>query len=70
MKRTQVQPDGKVRCPNCGATSFDTKRTGKAKLTSAAVGAVTLGAGGVAAIAVMPKRIRCLGCGTNLKTGK
>lgn len=60
MKRTQVDETGDVRCPKCGArNSFTVKRTGKAKF----VGVVTLGVGVVA----MPKRLKCNGCGTNLK---
>lgn len=60
VKSTRVMADGSVRCPNCGAAnSFTVKRTGKAKL----VGAVTLGVGALA----MPKRLKCNGCGVNLK---
>ncbi len=61
MKKTDVDPTtGDVRCPQCGArNSFTVKRTGKAKL----VGAATLGVGTLA----MPKRLKCNGCGTNLK---
>jgi ribosomal protein S27E len=63
MKRAEVQSDGTVRCPNCGAVnSFTTKRTGKAKL----LGVATAGVGAVA----MPKRLKCNGCGTNLKRGR
>lgn len=60
MKSTQVDENGDVRCPKCGAkNSFALKRTGKAKL----VGVATVGVGALA----MPKRAKCLGCGTNLK---
>jgi hypothetical protein len=53
MKSTIVDKDGDVRCPKCGArNSFITKRTAKGKMTM-----------GIAA----PKRIKCNGCGTNLK---
>lgn len=53
MKSTKVDDDGEVRCPKCGAKSFAQKRTVKGKLM----------AGPMA-----PKRIKCLGCGTMLKT--
>jgi hypothetical protein len=60
MKKTQVDSDGNVTCPKCGAKNqFAIKRTGKAKL----VGVATIGVGAV----VMPKRAKCMGCGTNLK---
>ena len=60
MKSTEVTEDGDVRCPKCGARNqFVAKRTGKAKLMAG----VTLGVGALAA----PKRLRCMGCGTNLK---
>jgi ribosomal protein S27E len=52
MKSTKVDPDGTVRCPKCGATSFVNKRSIKGKL-----------AGGLLA----PKRLKCNGCGTMLK---
>lgn len=62
MKKTVIDEDGDVRCPKCGArNSFTVKRTGKAKL----VGIATVGAGAL----VMPKRLKCNGCGTNLKRG-
>lgn len=62
MKSTIVK-DGKVSCPYCGAeNSFTTKRTGKAKT----LGAVLF----VPSIVVMPKRLKCNGCGRNLKRGK
>lgn len=61
MKSTQVDSDGRVRCPVCGASDFSDKRTGKAK----AAGFITLGVGVVA----MPKRLKCRGCGENLKRG-
>jgi hypothetical protein len=60
MKSTIVDKDGDVRCPKCNArNSFTSKRTGKAKV----IGVVTVGVGVVA----MPKRLKCNGCGTNLK---
>jgi ribosomal protein S27E len=68
MKATVVDEDGTVRCPVCGATSFVAQRTGKAKLAGATVGLVTLGVG-AATIAAMPKRLKCNGCGENLKRG-
>jgi ribosomal protein S27E len=62
MKSTVVDEDGTVRCPVCGAVnSFMQKRTGKAKI----IGVATVGVGAVA----MPKRLKCNGCGTNLKRG-
>jgi hypothetical protein len=60
MRSTIVGADGSVRCPRCGAVnSFTVKRTGKAKL----VGLATVGVGMLA----MPKRLKCNGCGINLK---
>lgn len=60
MKRTVVDENGDVRCPKCGArNSFTVKRTGKAKW----VAGMTMGVGALA----MPKRLKCNGCGTNLK---
>lgn len=62
MKSTYVDAEGNVRCPVCNAAnSFTSKRTGKAK----AIGVVTVGVGAVAA----PKRLKCNGCGANLKRG-
>lgn len=62
MKSTIVDAEGIVRCPVCNARdSFTTKRTGKAKV----MGVATLGVG----MAAMPKRLKCNGCGTNLKRG-
>lgn len=53
MKRTVVDENGDVRCPKCGAkNSFMTKRTGKGKLTAGLLA---------------PKRLKCNGCGANLK---
>jgi hypothetical protein len=61
MKTTTVDEHGEVRCPRCGArNSFTTKRTGKGKLASV----VTLGPLG---LAITPKRLKCNGCGANLK---
>jgi hypothetical protein len=63
MKKTIVDDDGNVCCPRCGAkNSFTVKRTGKAKL----LGVATIGLGAV----VMPKRLKCNGCGANLKRSK
>lgn len=70
MKSTIVDTDGNVRCPVCNGTSFTLKRTGKAKLGAGVAGVLTLGVGGALAIGAMPKRVYCLGCGENLKTGK
>jgi phage FluMu protein Com len=62
MKTTVVDGDGNVACPHCGArNSFTVKRTGKAKL----MGGLTVGLGALAA----PKRLKCNGCGKNLKRG-
>lgn len=63
MKSTVVHEDGSVRCPKCGANlaGAATKRTGKAKL----LGVATVGVG----MAAMPKRLKCSGCGENLKRG-
>ena len=55
MKSTFTDTDGNVVCPVCGAKNqFTSKRSGKGKL-----------AAGVLA----PKRLKCNGCGTNLKRG-
>lgn len=63
MKSTVVDESGDVRCPKCGArNSFTVKRTGKAKLIA---GVATGGVG----IALMPKRLKCNGCGANLRRG-
>lgn len=60
MKRTKVDENGDVRCPKCGArNSFTVKRTAKAKWTAG----VTMGVSALAA----PKRLKCNGCGANLK---
>lgn len=62
MKKTVVDAEGNVVCPKCGAkNSFHMKRTGKAKI----IGVATVGVGALA----MPKRAKCMGCGTNLKMG-
>jgi hypothetical protein len=62
MKSTVVDEEGNVRCPVCNAKdSFTQKRTGKAKWA----GTITLGVG----VLAMPKRLKCNGCGTNLKRG-
>jgi ribosomal protein S27E len=62
MKTTRVDANGNVRCPTCGArNSFTVKRTGKAKWgVGPTFGVAALGA---------PKRLKCNGCGTNLKRG-
>lgn len=62
MKSTFVDDAGAVHCPVCNGTDFVSKRTGKAKLG----GFVTLGVG----VVVMPKRLKCSGCGENLKRGQ
>lgn len=55
MKSTQVDPEtGDVRCPKCNAKAFAQKRTMKGKM---AMGFMA------------PKKLKCLGCGTMLKTG-
>lgn len=61
MQETTVDKDGRVRCPKCGASDFSEKRTGKAKWMAVA----TIGVG----VAAMPKRLKCRGCGQNLKRG-
>jgi hypothetical protein len=63
MKSTVVSATGSVRCPNCGAYSFRAQRTAKAKLAGVAVA-------GIVGLAVMPKRLKCDGCGTNLRRGR
>jgi DNA-directed RNA polymerase subunit RPC12/RpoP len=63
VKRTVVDAaTGDVVCPYCGArNNFVSKRTGKAKI----VGVATVGVG----VLAMPKRLKCNGCGSNLKRG-
>ncbi len=62
MKKTVIDDDGDVRCPKCGArNSFTSKRTAKAKWAAG----LTMGVGALA----MPKRLKCNGCGANLKRG-
>ena len=62
MKSTVVGADGQVRCPKCKAvSSFTPKRSVKGKV----IGIGTLGVGAV----VVPKRLKCNGCGTMLKAG-
>lgn len=62
MKTTVVDERGEVSCPHCGArNSFTVKRTGKAKMAGAMFGGV--------GIALMPKRLKCNGCGKNLRRG-
>jgi len=60
MEKTRIERDGTVRCPKCGATSFTSQRSKKAKIA----GGLTVGLGAL----VAPKRLRCNGCGTSLKT--
>lgn len=60
MDSVKVDRDGIVRCPRCGSTQFNQKRTGKAKWA----GVMMVGVG----VAAMPKRLHCMGCGKNLKT--
>jgi hypothetical protein len=52
MKKTQVDEQGTVRCPKCGASAFAQKRSVKGKI---ALGLLA------------PKRTKCLGCGSMLK---
>lgn len=53
---------GTLRCPKCGGTQFEAKRSGRGK----AIGVVTLGVGAV----LMPKsRVRCVTCGKEFKRG-
>lgn len=55
MKETTVDSQGRVRCPRCGASDFSDKRTVKGKVLGGAV--------------LAPKRLKCRGCGANLKRG-
>lgn len=53
MRTTVVDEEGIVRCPKCGARdAFTVKRTVKGKISMGVVA---------------PKRLKCNGCGTNLK---
>jgi DNA-directed RNA polymerase subunit RPC12/RpoP len=68
MKSTTIDENGDVRCPKCGArNAFTSKRTGKAKWATGLATVVTFGAAAVVAPVVIPKRLKCNGCGTNLK---
>lgn len=58
MKRTQVDPDGTVHCPKCGAISLGSQRNAGAMLM--------FGVGGLLA----NSQIKCNGCGAVLKPGK
>ena len=70
MQSTFVDANGDVRCPNCGArNSFTSKRTGKAKIMTGVAAVATVGIAAAAAPVVIPKRLKCNGCGTNLKRG-
>lgn len=61
MKKTIVDEAGDVRCPHCNSrNSFVAKRSGMAKW----IAVPTIGIG----VLAMPKRLRCNGCGKNLKT--
>jgi hypothetical protein len=60
MKRAKVE-NGTVGCPTCGSTSFDVERTTKGKT----VGFMTVGVG----VFLVPKRLKCLSCGTAYKRG-
>lgn len=53
MKTTQVDAEGNVRCPKCGANSFTQKRSAKGKVMGGFV--------------LAPKRLKCNGCGKMLK---
>lgn len=57
MKNILVDQEGALRCPSCKGTNFDLKRSFKAK--------VTFGVGAL----LLPKRIKCLGCGLMCKGG-
>jgi hypothetical protein len=61
MRDVLVDQHGDFRCPNCHGRHFDHKRTLRGKV---AAGAVIL-----PAALLVPKRMKCLGCGTYAKTG-
>src|SRR5205823_1533076 len=61
MKDVRVDAEGHLHCPKCGGTSFDMARTGKAKVS----GFLTVGVG----VILLPKRMKCLQCGTWSKSG-
>lgn len=70
MKSTFIDQNGDVRCPNCGArNNFVSKRTAKAKWATGVAAVATLGIAAAAAPVVIPKRLKCNGCGANLKRG-
>ena len=53
---------GTIKCPKCGGTQFEAKRSFRGK----AIGVVTVGVGAVLA----PKsRARCITCGAEFKRG-
>jgi len=60
VKDVQIDADGDLRCPKCGAKAFRSKRSVKAKIASAPL---------LIAAPLAPKRLKCLACGTLLKAG-
>lgn len=61
MEDVQVDDEGDLRCPRCGARAFRQKRSLAAKLALVP----TVGIGTLAA----PKRLKCLACGVLLRAG-
>ncbi len=54
--------DGALRCPHCGSTAFQAKRSARGKTIGALCGGV--------GIALAPKsRVKCVACGTEFKRG-
>lgn len=61
-KAARRDDDGTLRCPKCGGTQFEPKRS----FTGKAIGVATVGVGAVLA----PKsRVRCVTCGKEFKRG-
>lgn len=57
MKDILVDQAGELRCPSCHGRNFEAKRTTRAK--------VTVGVGAL----LLPKRMKCMQCGTYAKVG-
>ena len=61
MRDVLIDDEGNLRCPKCKTGTFDRERTVKAKTA----GFLTVGPG----LFLLPKRMRCLACGTISKSG-
>jgi transposase-like protein len=55
VKKVKADTTGTMRCPKCGSTQFVGKKTVKGKLAGGFIFA--------------PQRLKCVACGTTLKSG-